>query len=347
VAGKGRFLRRLFVSLAAIGLNSESTGTGRHNMHLWYFVRWCWEHLLLWSKWLAKDEGIGDLVGAITIAVVLTAATIGWSKRSRLQSWASTICNKPVRFALVLMPFVAFILLCSAKYLPVLAATATSIGVVVALVSLQKTQENNSKTQEHNRATQDREEKRFQRQAKAARSALGLELSNLCDYCDDVAKLLMNLGKDPLAATPWKLLENATLPQPPVTVTATLKEMITSTKEQHIADRCALLLHHVQIVKANVRTLKREQKVMSPVAWSDMKIRVAVLAEITTSLFNFARYDELELEEISWEAIDQASTDLKFSTEFEFIETFKNNRDSFASPLHMYGNVFREYKPMI
>lgn len=289
------------------------------------FPVFVWERLSWFGEWLDGTEGHpghGTLVGAITFAVVGALAVIIYLKREPLRPVRAWAMAHPVSVALMAIPPVAFVLLCLTKYLTFASATATTIGVLVALAN--------------NNRTHDKEEKRFERQGKAARAALALELSTLCDYVRQAADKLRNLH----VAQPVKakvLFKDVQFPAVPYTAVATFKEMISSTKHEHIAERCSLILVHLQLVKANLQNLQDSDLIIKGSDVESKLLRLSILYAIVVSLFDYARKSESEIKEVDWPSVGRAATIIGADQRIDFAKYFSNTKATFDDPLNVYA----------
>ncbi len=239
------------------------------------------KNLLFFGKWCEEN---GTFVGAIALAVLSVAGVNIYKFRERF-SWAF----KVVWFwPAMVIPSLALSFMLLNKYLTFMSAAATTIGVLVAL--------------DNNRKSHAREEKRFARQAMAARTAFSHELSALCDWCEDIARTIYTTSEYPLDEQ-VRTFQHTTFPNPPPTAAATLKEMIISTNNEDIAERCGEAQRYIQLIKANLRLLKDWNGVTEYHLESHM-LRVMILYSLCQSMFGYAREGEQDIEPLDWDQVD-------------------------------------------
>lgn len=296
------------------------------------FPLFCIERLTWFGEWIdgTKDiPGRGTMVGAITFAALGITALFAFLNRRRLSPVWSWTKNHPrlswLAGIVVGLPVTTIILMCLTKYLTFASALATTVGVLVALAS--------------NNRTHDREEQRFNRQAKAARAALALELSSLVDYCEGCVKALRKpaIRANPVMAK--TLFKGVSFPAPPTTAAATFKEMINSTRYEEIADRCAVILGHLQLVKANLKDLEDGTQLMGADDVNRKVVDVVILYTAVVSLFDFARKNSMTLMNVNWEAVKQHSVNLEASghpISPDYYRYVKRAERNYPDPLHLY-----------
>lgn len=290
------------------------------------FPVFVWERLSWLGMWLdgtTTVPGHGTLVGAITFAFVGAAATIAFMKRRELAPVIAWAVTHPIVTTLLAMPVVAFVLLCLTKYLTFASAMATTIGVLVAL--------------SNNNRTHDKDEKRFDRQAKAARAALGLDLSAVASHCEAI---IIQIDKIPPLTTEVAakfVVDDIKFPTVPASVTATIKENMVSTRYEAVADRCGLVLGHLQLVHANLETLFDENMFVGQVDIESKKIRVALLYALASSLFDYARHGIHELPAIDWPFVQASAGHIGLDTSIEFVEYMEQSiKQHPKGPLSIY-----------
>lgn len=281
------------------------------------FPVFVWERLSWFGEWIDGTTGDNAVAGhattagAITFTVVGAIATAVFLNRKKLapvgawlkrHPWVTTILG------LIALPFglfaVAIILMSLTKYLTFASAMATTVGVLVAL--------------DNNRRSHDREEQRFIRQAKAARAALSLDLSTLCDHCSKLIEEIDKIPPLPSAVATKFFSSGIKFPPAPSSITATIKEVMLSTKNEAISDRCALVLGHLQLVHAFLDTMFWPDMFMSQSDVETRKLRVAILYTIVSSLFDYARYGKEDLAEIDWNTVLTSAGHLGLDTSTEF-----------------------------
>lgn len=259
------------------------------------------QHLSWFADWV---DDRASLLGAVTFGGVGVLAAVIYAKRKTWAPFGRFIVRHPLWMALPGFALASFLILLSNKYLTAMSATATAIGVLVAL--------------DNNRRSHDREEQRFRRQSKAARAALNLDLSNLNDHC---IKLIEEIDKIPPLPTETEtesFSSGIKFPPTPASVTSTIKEVMLSTKNEAVSDRCALILGHLQLIHAYLDTMSWDDMLMSQSDVETRKLRVAILYTMVDSLFDYARHGIETLPDIDWKLVATSASHLGLDTSEDF-----------------------------
>ncbi|RRN65716.1 hypothetical protein [Caulobacter sp. 602-1] len=295
------------------------------------FLPFCNERLTWLGEWIdgTKDRsGHATTVGAITFVVLGTAALFIFLHRERLSPLLAWIKARPAMSSVIGVvigvPLVSFVLMCLSKYLTFASALATTVGVLVALAS--------------NNRTHEREEQRFARQGNAARMALPLELSALGSYCRSYGEALNQM---PNAKAPMQSpAEGITFPKLPSTLVATFKEVITMTKDEKLANRCGLILSYAQYVDGYIDLLNSKWNVSVERNVNHAKFRLAVLYALISSFFDWARMESEEINDVTWLLVDQAVANLTIGGTNSFAKYFEERRHH-QSPLDVLNHKFK------
>lgn len=300
-------------------------------MHPFYFVRFVWEHLVWWAEWL-KGSG-GDVVGSITTGLIVALGVVAFAKREDLKPLYGRIKSRPILTTVLVMPFAALVLLCLTKYASFIGATLTTVGLLLAL--------------DNNRKNHDREEKRFERQSLAAQAALALELSTIADYCKAVITELSKIKVGEFARVINKDVASLTFPSTPPTVAGTFKEMITSTRDIHVSDRCATILSFLQLVRANIIRFRESDTLYTQKTIEQEKLRVVMLYGLASTMFDLSRRWHRSVRDFDWDRVEMIVTALDLDQDIEFsifvassIELYPHNP---LSLFHFDANIERRY----
>lgn len=144
-----------------------------------------------------------------------------------------------------------------------------------------------------------KENKRFERQGRAARVALSLHLSAISQYCTTLLGVIR--------VPPY------TVPPIPGGIVETVKEVILSTSRDDVGERLAALLSHLQLLYSNLILSGEGNDNTSYGPFGMDATRIVILHAIATSLYDFARNPKVEIAmlPITWESIDDSIMSLK------------------------------------
>ncbi len=294
------------------------------------FPVFIWERLTWWSQWLNdKDHpGRADVIGAGTTALIVALAVAVYVKRNSLTTAFGWIKAHPLWATAIATPLAALLLINLSKFATFIGSTLTVVGLLIAL--------------DNNRRSHDREAKKFEREGKSARAALALELSALADFCRAYVEAVSKF-------TPTKIIalsENdeeqvfvggvdpneVKFPDIPPTTIATLKEVIKSTDNDALANRCMEILSYAQYVKGFSSIFHDRWIVNVESNVNHAKLRTALLYALVESLFDFARGKSDAPRDVNWLHVDQATNSLNLSGNGTFIEYFANHKH-YENPL--------------
>lgn len=276
------------------------------------FPVFIWERLTWWSLWLNEDQtGRADVIGAGTTGLVVALAVVAYVQRDRLKPAFERVKLHPVATTVVVTPVAALVLVCLSKFATFIGATLTTVGLLIAL--------------DNNRKSHDREAKRFSRQGRAARAVLPLELSNILDYCEEVAEAL----KDIDLANPKRTI----FPDPPNSSASTFKEVITSTDDPELTERVSQILAYIQNVEAYTEVVQKLFVMDKRNDVNHAKLRVALLHGLASSLFDYARNESEEVEPFTWQPVRVATWSMTLHHDPSFQEYFNHTMAIFPNPL--------------
>lgn len=263
------------------------------------FPVFIWERLSWFGEWI--DGTTGDkavpghatTAGAITFTILGAVATAIFLNRKKLapvSAWAKRHPWRTGALGLIALPFglyaVTIILMSLTKYLTFASALATTVGVLVAL--------------DNNRRSHEREERRLARQEMAARTAFAHALAAIQTYAQEVISAVSVIRRtDRKERT--TVMDETVWPQIPATASAAIKEMIASTENKMVAERCA----HVQkwLQQISTATLSPENALFLE-ASLQLLLRSLILYVAATSLLPFARNQRDDIEPLEWDDLD-------------------------------------------
>ena len=285
-------------------------------MRIDLFPLFLWERLTWWSLWLNEDEtGRADIVGAGTTGLVIALAVVVYLKRESLRGALIWIKVHPLWVTAIIAPVAALALVCLTKFATFIGATLTTVGLLIAL--------------DNNRKSHDRETKRFARQGKAAQAALALELSAVVDYCKGV---VAELNKVEIGERSRKIgtdIAALSFPSPPPTAAGTFKEMIISTDDQAVSDRCATILSMFQLVRSNLVKLRESEAFYSQHAIEQEKMRAVILYALTGTLYDFSRRRAPSVRSFDWDRVDMSCSALNLDRHSTFAAYYRDAKEHF------------------
>lgn len=299
-------------------------------MHPILFAKFVWEHLTLWSAWLNdKDHpGRADVIGAGLTAVIVALAVIAYVRRERLKGLFGWIVAHPVVSTILAAPVAALALINLSKFATFIGATLTTVGLLIAL--------------DNNRRNHDREARKFEREGKSAKAALALELSALADFCRAYVEAASKFTPTKILATSEDDEEQVFVvnvdpdevkfPDIPPTTIATLKEVIKSTDNDALANRCMEILSYAQYVKGFASIFRDKWIVNVESNVNHAKLRTALLYALVESLFDYARGKSDSPRDVNWLHVDQATNSLNLSGNGSFLEYFTKHKH-YENPL--------------
>jgi len=255
------------------------------------FPLFVWRQLTAWSAWLnAVDHpGRADVVGAGATSLLVALGVVAYARRRRLAPVSAWIQDHPALATALIAPAAALVLICLSKFATFIGSTLTVVGLLIAL--------------DNNRRGHARETKRSERQEMAARTALTHELSAVCGWCEELVEALLE-GHHKDAAAFDVFVRSERFPRLPPTTTATIKDMILSTDNAAVAQRCAHLQRYIQLITANLRATSRAEGLRDGDLNTQL-MRAVILYGIATSLFGFAREDDPGVGSLEWDDIER------------------------------------------